>query len=172
MSVALAVAAQPRGHETELFQAYAAPLFAAVAATVRTSPVNAEDACAFAWLQLLRRRPSAAVAFAWLCTTAIREAVKLQRRTAQTVDLDQVEEVSPDPHSRPKGQLELIVAGEEIKAARLRPREAKLVGLRVAGYSREQMAELTGDTHRSVDRQLGRARRKLRHARQSDAQVG
>jgi DNA-binding CsgD family transcriptional regulator len=53
----------------------------------------------------------------------------------------------------------------------LRPREARLVGLRAAGYSREQMAELTGDTYRTVERQLGLAQRKLRFAHRAVAQV-
>jgi hypothetical protein len=46
------------------------------------------------------------------------------------------------------------------------------VSLRVAGYSREQMAELTGDSCSTVDRQLGRAQRELSVARLAEAQVG
>ena len=129
---------------------------------MRTSPVNVEDACGFAWLQLVRRRPPTAVAFAWLCTTAIREAVKLHRRGARTVALDEVAEVAADPHHEPDGSARADRRRRGHPAAQLRPREARLLGLRVAGYSREQMAELTGETGRTVDRQLGRAQRKLR----------
>jgi DNA-binding CsgD family transcriptional regulator len=46
------------------------------------------------------------------------------------------------------------------------------VALRVAGYSREQMAERTGDTRRTVDRQVGRAQGKLSAARLAEAKVG
>ena len=127
--------------------------------------MNVEDACGFAWLQLVRRRPPTVVAFAWLCTTAIREAVKLHRRSAETVALDEVAEVPGAPHHQPENRLELIAAGQDVRAAQLRPREARLLGLRVAGYSREQMAGLTGETDRTVDRQLGRAQRKLNAAR-------
>jgi DNA-binding CsgD family transcriptional regulator len=134
--------------------------------------VNVEDACGFAWLQLVRRRPPAAVAFAWLCTTAIREAVKLHRRAAEMVSLDEAAELAGDPRHSADRHLGPIIAGEEVRAARLRPREARLIGLRVAGYSREEIAELTGDSHRTVDRQLGRAQRKLRTARRAGAKVG
>ncbi len=65
---------------------------------------------------------------------------------------------------RPERSLELIAAGEQIRAARLQAREARVLGLRVAGYRRDEIAELTGDSRRTIDRQLGRARRKLRDA--------
>jgi RNA polymerase sigma factor (sigma-70 family) len=157
---------------SELFERHAPQLRAVVSRSVRTSPVNVEDACGFAWLQLMRRRPPAAVAFAWLCRTAIREAVKLHRRAAETVSLDEAGEVAGDsPHSADR-HLELIIAGEEVRAARLRPREARLLGLRVAGYSREEIVELTGDSYRTVDRQLSRAQRKLLTARRAEAKVG
>ena len=55
----------------ELLEEHANRLLGAVGAVVRTSPVNVEDACAFAWLQLLRCRPERQLAFAWVCTTAI-----------------------------------------------------------------------------------------------------
>jgi len=74
--------------EAELFEEHALRLLSAVSATVRTSPVNVEDACAFAWLQLLRCRPERKAAFAWLCKTAIREAIKLDRRARRLVALD------------------------------------------------------------------------------------
>jgi DNA-directed RNA polymerase specialized sigma24 family protein len=156
----------------QLFERQAGRLEAVVRQRVRTSPANVEDACGFAWLQLIRRRPPGHVAFAWLCTTAIREAVRLHRHGAHTVCLEQIAEAPADTRHGLDGQLELICAGEEIRQARLRPREARLVGLRAAGYSREQMAELTGDSYRTVDRQLGRAQRKLRAARRAEASVG
>ena len=72
----------------------------------------------------------------------------------------------------PEGRLELIIATEQVRAAGLRPREAQVLGLRLAVYSRRQMAELTGDSHRSVDRQLARAQRRLADARRGLAEVG
>ena len=81
-------------------------------------------------------------------------------------------EVAPDPRSGPERSLELIAPAEQVRAAGLRPREARVLGLRVAGYSRDEIAELTGESHRTIDRQLGRAQRKLRDALRADAAVG
>lgn len=158
--------------EEQLFAEQARRLHTVVSRSVRTSAANVDDACGFVWLQLVRHRPPAAVAFAWLCTTAVREAVKLDLRSARVAGLDQLAEVAAAPIRRPESSLELIAAGEQVRAAGLRPREARVLGLRVAGYSRDEIAELTGESHRSIDRQLGRARRKLRDAVRADAAVG
>jgi DNA-directed RNA polymerase specialized sigma24 family protein len=69
--------------EARLFEEHATRLHAAVAQRVHTSPANIEDACGFAWLQLVRQRPERATAFAWLYATAIREAMKLHRRASR-----------------------------------------------------------------------------------------
>ncbi len=113
------------------FVQHARQLHAVVSATVRTSAANIDDACGFAWLQLVRHRPPAAIAFAWLHTTAVREALKLQHRTGRLIDLDQLAEVAADPMIRPERSLELIATGEQIRAARLQAREARVLGLLV-----------------------------------------
>jgi DNA-directed RNA polymerase specialized sigma24 family protein len=95
--------------EAQLFEQHAGRLEAVVSRRVRTSPANVEDACGFAWLQLVRRRH---VAFAWLCTTAIREAMALDRRGAHTVCLEQIAEASADTRYGLDGQLELICASD------------------------------------------------------------
>jgi DNA-directed RNA polymerase specialized sigma24 family protein len=83
----------------ELFVQHARPLHAGVSATVRTSAANVDDACGFAWLQLLRHRPPAPAAFAWLCTAAVREAIRLQHRTGRLIDLDGLAEATPTERS-------------------------------------------------------------------------
>jgi DNA-directed RNA polymerase specialized sigma24 family protein len=143
-----------------------------VTRSVHTSAVNVDDACGFAWLQLVRHRPPAPVAFAWLCTTAVREAIKLDQRMTRLIGLDQLADVATDSSPGAESSLEVIAAGEQIRAARLRPRETRVLGLRIAGYTRGEMAELTGDSHRTIDRQLRRARRKLRDALRPPATVG
>jgi DNA-directed RNA polymerase specialized sigma24 family protein len=47
-----------------------------------------------------------------------------------------------------------------------------VLGLRVAGYSRDEIAELTGESHRTIDRELGRARRKLHDAVRAAPAIG
>ena len=166
------LAARPCGDDGELFEEHADRLLAAVRAAVRTSPVNVEDACAFAWLQLVRYRPERACVFGWLRKTAIREAVRLEWRSVRTVELDTVADVVAGPALGLDGRLGLIVAGEQIRAARLRPREARVLAFRVAGYSRREIAQLTGDSDRSVDRQLVRAERKLNDVRDAQREIG
>jgi DNA-directed RNA polymerase specialized sigma24 family protein len=160
-----------RADQGRLYEQHALALQAVVSCRVHTSPVNVEDACGFAWLQLVRRGNRPASTFAWLCTIAIREALKLHRCAARTTGLDEVADATTDPRYVVNWRLELIGAGEEIREARLHRRAARLVGLRAAGYSREQMAELTGDPYRTVDTQLGRAQRKLRIARRAETEV-
>ena len=94
---AQAVQSAARLHEEELFARYARRLRAVVSRSVQASRANIDDACGFAWLQLVRRRPPAAVAFAWLCTTAVREAVKFDRRMSRTVGLDHAFDLAADP---------------------------------------------------------------------------
>jgi hypothetical protein len=53
-----------------------------------------------------------AVAFAWQCATAVREAIKLGLRSARAIGLDQLVEIAAEPTLRPEGSLELIAAGE------------------------------------------------------------
>jgi hypothetical protein len=47
---------------------------------VKTSDANVDDACSFAWMQLIRRQPTRATVLAWLTTVAIPEAIRLDRQ--------------------------------------------------------------------------------------------
>jgi hypothetical protein len=157
------------GEETELFERHAAALRVTVTRAVHTSSTNVQDACSFAWLQLLRTKPACEHAFAWLRTTAIREAVKLEQRGRRTLSLERAE-LPPLADSRQdfgRRVEDVLLARAALSGARLRPREARLVGLRVCGYDRRSMVELTGDSARAVDRQLVRAQRKLAQARRA-----
>ena len=172
MATTWPLAARPRGDHASCSRSSPTGSLAAVRAAVRTSPVNVEDACAFAWLQLVRYRPERACVFGWLRKTAIREAVRLERRSVRTVELDTVADVVAGPALGLDRRLGLMVAGEQIRAARLRPREARVLAFRVAGYSRREMVQLTGDSDRSVDRQLVRAQRKLNDVRDAQREIG
>jgi RNA polymerase sigma factor (sigma-70 family) len=152
----------------ELFTEHARRLHIVVSRSVRTSAANVDDACGFAWLQLMHHRPPGRVAFAWLCTTAVREAIKLDRRMTRDAGFDHALELVSDPVG-PERKLELILAGEQIRAAQLRPRERRLIALRVVGYSGEEIAGITGDSCRTVDRQLARAQRRLRDVRRQES---
>ena len=133
----------------------------------------------------MRSRPqheSNGAAFPWLFKAATREAVKLGRRTRRWAELEQLAEaaVGSSRHTtqladrdrfvaravngagqRLDGRLELLAALQTMAAAGLRHRERQTLILRAMGYSRGEMAAMTGESCRTVDRQRARARRKL-----------
>lgn len=133
---------------------------------VSTSDANVEDACQFAWLQLLRTKPrDDGQIFAWLKTVAIREAIRLDRGDRRPTPLDEslAERLADPATAGPDLALETDEALEAVRSLPLRQR--RLLGLKVAGFSYDEIGELTGDTWRTVDRQLVRARATLRDLR-------
>jgi DNA-directed RNA polymerase specialized sigma24 family protein len=156
-----------RGDEGELFARHAAQLHRIVSSQVTTSRANVEDACSFAWLQMLRHQPARETLLSWLTTTGMREAVRLHRRGARD------DALPDDPGDGHSGIVELPVdahlarlfAAETIASAHLRPREADMLMAQVAGFSYVEIAIARRTTTRTVERQLARAHRKLREAR-------
>src|SRR5450755_3478526 len=67
------------GDETTLFAELHPKLARQVRRLVRTGEENVQDACSFAFLQLLRYQPSRESVFSWLLTVAVGEAVKLDQ---------------------------------------------------------------------------------------------
>jgi RNA polymerase sigma factor (sigma-70 family) len=125
-----------------------------------------EDACQTAWSRLIRdsERVTGEAALAWLAITAVREAFKLCRRDERELSLDAVREQAgelPFVCSRP-GPAEAFELHERLaEVDRLPERQQRLVWLRAVGLSYVEIAERTGDTARTVERQLQRARGKL-----------
>ena len=150
---------------TELFARYHQRLRRNVRAVVNTSDENVEDACMFAWTQFLSwELERIEVAYSWLTTVAIREAVKLDRRTRRTYPLhtqdDEVIDVV-DPNDQLRLTRLLAEAGDVIRTAGLSPRQTHILGLQVLGLGYDEIAAQTGDTKRTIERQIRRARRKL-----------
>lgn len=125
-----------------------------------------DEACQTAWSSLLEHRQTVAPGgeLGWLSTTATRAALRLLRRARITdsaeqlpvpVSLDdlRVREVEPERH------LELRERLAEIR--RLPVRQQRVVMLHGFGYEYDEIAAVTGDTRRTVARQLTRARRRL-----------
>ena len=125
----------PRGDEAELYAGLHHALERAVRARVGGPAVCVEDACAFAWEQLLRSQPERTDRlFGWLVTVAVHEGwrlVQIERHhaAADPAELDRV--------TGPERQLEQrLLALEALQAlAALRPAERRLLALRYAGYS-------------------------------------
>jgi RNA polymerase sigma factor (sigma-70 family) len=156
------------GDETELYERYALRLASIVARQVGTSSANVEDACSHAWLQMLRYQPARETLLSWLVRAGTREAVKLDRRARRCEDLfdDEAESGRLSYDYQPiEARLDLLAACDAIAGAGLREREAEILGAHVAGYSYVSIAEAKAITPRTVERQLLRARRKLRNSR-------
>lgn len=154
------------GDEAELYERYARTLGRLVARRVRTSRANIEDACSYAWMQMLRHQPAREAVLGWLLQTGIREAIRLDRRDRRYMLRPDQSETVAERESPMERRLELLSACQAVAAAGLRDREADLLALRTVGYSYREIAAARGVTERTVERQLARAGRKLNRASQ------
>ena len=151
-----------------LFVAFHAELHRTVRKCVNTSATNIEDACADAWLALLRFKPDRrATVRGWLVVVAIREAVRRDRIDRQLRPL-----IDAGERDHPAGEVvadflpALQVSDDDKHIAKLAlervasldERDRHVFVLHVAGYSYDEIAELAGMTRTAVDRHLRRAR--------------
>jgi RNA polymerase sigma factor (sigma-70 family) len=134
---------------------------------VRAPDPVIEDACQFAWVTLVshRDRVRRATTLPWLVKTAQHEAFKLVRRDGRDHSLEATLETAGDAPLRltaPDPQ-ELAVAHDRLgQLGRLPSRQRRLMWLQGFGLSYAEMAQHTGDTTRTVERQLLRARQAVR----------
>ena len=152
-----------------LFSRYDRKLRDRVSAVVNTSQANIEDACMFAWVQLLRHEiDEIDAAYSWLTTVAIREAVKLDRAERRTRSLpvnDNGAVIEPiDPRDELAARDMLDHAAAVIQQAGLTSRQLEMIALQAWGLNYEQIAARTGNSRRTVERQILRARAKLAEA--------
>ena len=135
-----------------------------VAFNVRAPGAVIEDACQTAWLRFTRRRddiPPAAL-LPWLATTATREALRLCGRAQREVPLDALSEapVSADAGCGPEAIAEL--RGRLVELRALTARQRRLIWLQGLGFSYDEMAAREQASLRTVERQVLRARKRLR----------
>ena len=163
-----------------LYEVLGRRLVAIVARRVTAPEALIEDACQTAWSRLLRNRRTVApeAAPSWLVTTAVREALtalRRQRREAPFQDGSAppgspAPAPAPAPMPRPGVLVAPAPGPEELTDARLRiarirelpARQQKLVWLHGLGYGYAEIGLQTGDSTRTVERQLKRARNRLR----------
>ena len=138
-----------------------------VVSNLSLSDAVLEEACQVAWGQLALRRSTVAPGheLPWLATTAMRVALRLLRSARDDVSLDDEEEhdhlveigaVDPGPESRLEARARLAAVQQ------LPVRQRRMVLMHGFGYGYEEIAERTGDSRRTVERQLSRARQHLR----------
>ncbi|MDQ3647182.1 MAG: RNA polymerase sigma factor [Actinomycetota bacterium] len=172
-----------RGDEAELFERYHARLVASVGWSVSADEGLVEDACAFAWRQLIRCQPERTERiYAWLRKVAIREARLLHYRElreaaprgSENPETDEaVEAVDLGELRAARLDCELAVeAREALRAlAGLRPRERRYLTLQLAGLSYREIAERCGATYTNVNKHLARGRARLRALAESAEEV-
>ena len=154
-----------RGDEDQLFRRYNDRLLRAVARFAHAPDAVIEDACAFAWVQLLRHQPDRCTAFAWLRRVAIREAWRLSRRETRDAHL---EDLHPEVvEANTARDLDRILEAREALTvlAELPERQARYLSLLVAGYRYDEIVDIAGTTYTNVNKHLVRARASVRRLR-------
>ncbi len=162
------------GALTAFYQAHHQRLDRHVHARARASDEIVQDACAYAWLQLVRRTDISLdrAGYQWLSTVAIHEAWRLAAPTseqpagAMMPDIDHPNELR-EPAGPASDPLELVIAAELYLArraafSRLVEREQRELLLLAGGYRYQEIAQLTGTSYTAVNRWIDRARKHLR----------
>lgn len=154
------------GDLEELYRLLSPRLRQIVRSDVRASEPVIEDACQIAWSRLIRHADHVhrEAVLSWLSTTAVREAYKLARRDRRELSLDaEIERLGelPLPSVAP-GPAEVVELHDRLAGVRrLSERQQRLVWMHAAGLTYVEMADRTGDTRRTVERQLLRAKGRL-----------
>lgn len=150
------------GDEAELFERYAARLRAVVAAQVNAPSAVVEDACMNAWMILLRRQPARETVWPWLKLVAIREGWRLAERERRELPSSAAEDV--EVRSGVEAAYDLHADLEQLRGV-LDPRKRRMLLLHAAGFTYDEISRITGDSPRTVERQMLRARARVRALR-------
>jgi RNA polymerase sigma factor (sigma-70 family) len=166
-------ASDDRYRQIECFYAaQGARLLRRVAADVGDRAL-AEDGCQAAWAALLgdRRIACDAQGFAWLRLVATRAARRARRSrevaAGPMTGGGEGQWELEEPSGTQRGPLQHVLDAEALEEAwgqlrTLTVRERRLLALRGLGLSYAEIGVVTGDSVRTVERQLLRGRRKLR----------
>jgi RNA polymerase sigma factor (sigma-70 family) len=150
----------------ELYELLAKRLEQIVRVDVRAPDVVVEDACQFAWSRLIhhRHRVHRETVMSWLARTAVHEAIKLLRRDRRELSLDAApEHTTPALASTFRAPQVLVEERERLgELRRLPTRQQRALWLHAFGLSYAEIAEHEGCTVRTVERQLLRARQRIR----------
>jgi RNA polymerase sigma factor (sigma-70 family) len=121
-----------------------------------------EDACQMAWTALLSSPApvDGPRVLSWLATTARREVLSMLRRSEAELLLIDPEHVTAElDASDPQQAVEFWERLGQVR--RLSRRQQRIVWMQGLGFRYEEIAAETGETVRSVERQLAAARRHL-----------
>jgi DNA-directed RNA polymerase specialized sigma24 family protein len=136
-----------------------------------------EDACSYAWMQLLTHpdvdlRPPHWRILAWLTQTAVREAWRLTKRSGPMLAPDRLEFVIDERDRLAPSNDELAELRARLALVRELPERPRRFLLRqMLGYSYDEIAALEGVTRTCTNKQLARAKRLLRQIEQRHNQA-
>jgi RNA polymerase sigma factor (sigma-70 family) len=153
-----------RGDEERLYREHHRRLVRSVGWAVNADRALIDDACAFAWRQLLETQPERGERiYGWLRQVALREAWRLARRETREQRLEGLPgRVWEEELAAEIGLEEQVRAREALRAlTRLHPHERRYMELRVAGYRYRELCERCGTTYTHVNRWVTRANRRL-----------
>jgi RNA polymerase sigma factor (sigma-70 family) len=162
-----------RGDEAELFERHGRRLVRIVQGASGAPRQVAEDACAFAWLQLLRRQPERGSIVGWLVVVALNEARRLLSGRVHGELDDETETHAPSLGAR-AADIDVTVEAHEAleEIAALTEQQVRIFSLHLAGLTYEEICAATGYSRRQVDRHIVRARTRLRERCSEDQRAG
>ena len=160
---------------TAFYAAHHRRLLARVHARARKAgSADVEDACAYAWLTLVRRTDIGLDhhGYAWLATVAVHEAWRLADSSREQLagpflaEVDHPDEL-PDPAGPCGDPLDHAIAAELQRAqvavfSCLEARERRDLLLLAGGYRYHEIAAVTDSTYTAVNRRLAQGRDRLR----------
>jgi len=151
------------GDEAGLYRDLQPRLLALLGSTLTVREQTLEDACSFAWVQLIGTQPARAPSvFGWLYVTARHEALRLVAVERRTPLLEPAGDRHLPAFRAPVHDGVRERAREALEAvAALPERQRRLLCLKAAGYSYTEIAALEGVSTRVVDRHLRRARARV-----------
>lgn len=153
-----------RGDEAKVFETHDARLRHSITRAINTSPDNVDDACAFAWMQFVRRQPERATAFGWLWRVAWREALRLDQAD-RSLEPSHDRDAVASGHA---GRVEALLDARQ-RLAGLKPRERSALFLHGAGFSYGEIAAHMGLSRGQLNGALARATQEIRSSPQMPA---
>jgi len=151
------------GDEADLYRHLQPRLLGLLRSTLTVRAQTLEDACSFAWVQLISHQPQRGPdLLGWLYVVARREALHQTRLERRTPTLEPTGDRHLLAFRDPAQDATRERAREALEAlAGLPERQRRLLALKAAGYSYDEIAAIEGISWRTVDRQLRRARARL-----------
>ena len=143
-------APQPLGDEADLYRQFSRILVGTIAQRVNTSRDVVEDACAFAWMQFVRRQPDRDRGWrGWLIKVAEHKAWSLHREmvadTGFRIRDEDGERLAPEPPDRIDRTEQYLDARDALEAlAQVPERRRRAKALHVLGYTYDEIGPMLG----------------------------